>query len=158
VASDRRLAAKGSVGRDYLAESLSLKPGIHPRLSETRAMFRACDLRGCEWRDFSRQALTRLFQKQAAPGRLHQLPLGEAGLSRKPPLTRPGLFRRTWGRLIPPDSGHGWTRTGDQRIMKLLCQAATSERPFGTLRSRIIHRCTTLLRLRLSVRIASFFV
>jgi hypothetical protein len=54
--------------------------------------------------------------------------------------------------------GAGWTRTSDQRIMKLLCQAANSERPFVTLRSRIIHRCTTLLRLRLRVRIASFFV
>ena len=54
--------------------------------------------------------------------------------------------------------GAGWTRTSDQRIMKLLCQATLRRASFLPSRSRIIHRCTTLLRLRLRVRIASFFV
>src|SRR5918996_2164884 len=50
---------------------------------------------------------------------------------------------------------------GTPKGLRLLCQAANSEDlslSSAALRSRIIRRCTTLLRLRLRVRIASFLV
>jgi hypothetical protein len=41
--------------------SLSHKPGIRPHLSETRALFQACDLRVCKPVDFEQQALSGAF-------------------------------------------------------------------------------------------------